>query len=570
MTKPIYILGTGLSHDGSTCLMKDGKIIFAIEKERITRLKHDGFNDNLTIDYCLKAEGIDFEDLDLIVQENTSNEVLKPEEITKRSNRQIPTNIPIVTISHHLAHAYSAVGTSNFDEMSVIVIDGQGSSMDTCTDLKNCITLPLEFKNITIDQYKFWEFLSFYSFKNGKLQTIFKDFALFYMWDRENCPVAPEDMLHSIGEFYEGISNYIFDKSFCEGKTMGLASYSQENTFDFEAFDLSNDRIKLRTDWMNNFPKYNSGKYLGFAENFQYYADIAYWAQKQLEKAVIKCFDILYNMAPSDNVAYAGGVALNAVLNSKILSNVKFKNLYIQPAAGDNGLAIGCCYYGWLEYFGKERVYHNSTTYLGKCYSNPEIIRDLNKFADKILFVQDENYIKSAANLLNEGKVIGWFQKGSEFGPRALGHRSILADPRRRDVRNFINRKIKTREDFRPFAPSILKEELHDYFECDFDESDYMLKVAKARSDLAQLIPGVIHKDLSARVQTVDKNLAPEYFELISEFKTLSGLPIVLNTSFNGVNMPIVETPFDAIEFFVNIKNIDVLFINNIAVQLKK
>ena len=166
MTKPIYILGTGLSHDGSTCLMKDGKIIFAIEKERITRLKHDGFNDNLTIDYCLKAEGIDFEDLDLIVQENTSNEVLKPEEITKRSNRQIPTNIPIVTISHHLAHAYSAVGTSNFDEMSVIVIDGQGSSMDTCTDLKNCITLPLEFKNITIDQYKFWEFLSFYSFKN--------------------------------------------------------------------------------------------------------------------------------------------------------------------------------------------------------------------------------------------------------------------------------------------------------------------------------------------------------------------------------------------------------------------
>ncbi len=569
MSKPIYILGTGLSHDGSSCLMKDGKIVVAIEKERLTRKKHDGFNDNLTIEYCLNAENISFRDISLVVQEATESQNYKPEEVVKRANRTIPEDIPKITISHHLAHAYSAIGTSPFDEMSVLVIDGQGSSMDSCIDF----TPDLPFSNLyhIDEQKKYWEFLSYYEFKHGKLKTLQKDFGEFYLWNRDELPAAPEDMLNSIGEFYDGISNYIFDKSFCEGKTMGLSSYGKGGVYNFDAFTIKGLKIELKHDWLRRFTKFKSGKYIGFAENFQYFAEIAFWAQQQLEKAVIRCFNNLYKLAPNKNVAYAGGVALNAVINSKIISNTEFENIYIQPAAGDNGLAIGCCYYGWIEYFKKSRLLHSGSTYFGRSYKNSEVFSVLKEYSDVLLFSEEKEYVKIAAELLNDGKIIGWFQDGCEFGPRALGHRSILANPIRKDIRNFINRKIKTREDFRPFAPSVLKEELKNYFECDFTESDYMLKVAKVKQGFADKIPGVVHKDLSARIQTVDSKLTPKYYQLIKEFQERSGIPILLNTSFNGVNMPIIETPKQAIEFFVSVKNIDVLIINDIVItDLKK
>lgn len=567
MNKPIYILGTGLSHDGSTCLMKNGKIVAAIEKERLTGVKHDGFNDNLTIQYCLETEGITFADIDLIVQENTSNKLLKPDELVNRSSRNIPIDIPTITISHHLAHAYSAIGTSKFRNMSVMVIDGQGSSMDTCTDINNDVFLPEKYKAIAEkDKYKFWESVSFYEFNNGRLKTIFKDFSKFYKWDRDEIPIAPEDMLSSIGEFYEGVTNYIFDKRFSEGKTMGLSSYG-ENNYDFAAFDLKDNSAILLDNWMSNFSKFNGGKYLGLYENFYYFANIAKWAQVQLEKAVIYLFNRLYDLSPNSCVSYAGGVALNAVLNSKIIDNTKFKELYIQPAAGDNGLAIGCCYYGWLEHLKKERIIHNGNTYFGKKYSNDHIIDVCKTHSHKIDFICDDNYIKTTAEYLANGKVVGWFQGSSEFGPRALGNRSILADPRIKNIRNFINRKIKHREDFRPFAPSILKEELKNYFDVNFDESDYMLKVGKVKERYKDEIPAVVHCDNSSRIQTVDKNINKPYYELIKNFYFESGMPILLNTSFNGANMPIVETPEDAISFFINIQNIDILVINNIIIN---
>ena len=567
MNKPIYILGSGLSHDGSTCLMKNGKIVVGIEKERLTRKKHDGFNDNLTIDYCLKSEGISFEDIDLIVQENTCNPECKPEEIEKRSGRNIPSTIPQITISHHLAHAYSALGTSPFTDMSILVIDGQGSSFNNCLD----IDAPNLFPDINKlhNKDKYWEFLSCYSFKKGKLTPVWKNFGLFHIWDRNKFPMAPEDMQNSIGEFYDGVSNYIFNRSFCEGKTMGLAPFGREGIYNFDAFDFDKGVVKLKQNWIKYFDLLKSGKYIGFSENFQYFADIAKWAQQQLEKVIIECFAYVHKIAPCENISYAGGVALNAVVNSKLLSNTSFKNIYIQPASGDNGLAIGCCYYGWLEYFKKERVMHDGSTYFGKSYNNSDVFADLKDYSGVLNFSQDKNYIKKTAQLLNEGKVVAWFQKGSEFGPRALGHRSILANPTRKDIKNFINRQIKHREDFRPFAPSVLKKDLHKYFRCDFDESDYMLKVAEVKSHIASIIPGVVHKDLSARVQTVDEKLTPEYYQLIYEFKNYSGIPILLNTSFNGANMPVIETPEEAIKFFIDIKYLDALVVNNIIIDFK-
>lgn len=569
MNDSIYILGTALSHDGSTCIMKDGKIIVAIEKERLTKIKHDGFNDDLTIQYCLNATNLEFKDIDLVVQENTYNLLHKPYEIERRGSRIIPNNIPTITISHHHAHAYSAIGTSPFDEMAVAVIDGQGTSLDQCTDLDDHACLPEEYMGSHIDKQDFWEFLSFYSYKDGKLKTLFKDVAKFHKWDREALPIAPADMMNSIGEFYDGISNYIFNKHFCEGKTMGLAPYGRNNIHYFDAFDLRDGRVFLRQDWINKFDKYKSGKYAGFYEYFQYYSDIAFWGQKQLEKAVIYSFNKLHDLCSSNNVVYAGGVALNAVLNSKLPLHTKFENFYIQPAAGDNGLAIGCCYYGWIEYFKNSKVKHSGSPYFGKTYNNDSVLEILAKKTDILTYNLHKDYIKIAAKMLSNGLTIAWFQGGSEFGPRALGNRSILADPRRKDIRNFINRKIKTREDFRPFAPSILKEELSKYFDSNVKESDYMLFVAQVKSEYASVIPGVIHKDLSARIQTVDNLISPVYYELINTFCNITGLPILLNTSLNGADMPIVETPSDVIEFFITNGNIDALIINDIIVKMR-
>lgn len=567
MAKPIYILGTALSHDGSSCLLKDGEIVVAIEKERLTKIKHDGFNDNATIQYCLDAEGITFKDLDLIVEENTVNPKLKPEEIEKRKNRLIPKEAPIVNISHHVAHAYSAVGTSPFDEMAVIVMDGQGSSLDCCIDVSNKKVLPPDIQKITQEEkYLYWEKESYYIFKKGKLIPIFKDFSRYCKWDRIDYSVAPLDMEHSIAEFYGGVSYYIFDDEFCEGKLMGLAPYGRPNIFSFDAFYFQNGRVFLKYDWMKNIDPYQGGKYQCFRENFQYYADLAYWAQKQIETAIKYIFNSYYNMRAENNVGYAGGLALNAVANAQLFNDTKFENFYFQPAAGDNGLAVGCCYYGWFEILKKEKVKHNGSTYLGRIYSDSEIYQTLKKYEGELEFTKTDKYIKEAASLLAQGKVLAMFQDGSEFGPRALGHRSILADPRQLDMKNFINKKIKFREDFRPFAPSVLLEDVSTYFDCDY-ESPYMILVAQTKPEWIKKIPSVVHKDDSARIQTVTKDMAPKYYSLLKEFKKFTGISVLLNTSFNCRGMPIVETPKDAVDFFKKVRALDVLIIGNYIVK---
>ena len=567
MTKPIYILGAGLSHDGSSCLLKDGKIVVAIEKERITKIKHDGWNDDLTIKYCLDAEGISFKDISLVVEENTLNPKLRPGDIIERGERIIPNDIPRVCISHHLAHAYSTIGCAPFDQMAVMVIDGQGSSLDTCIDIKSNLVLPKEFRNIKPEEkYLFWEKMSYYHYQDGVLQTVFKDLSEWHKVDKNI--LSYNSMEHSLGEFYDSISYYVFNEDFCAGKLMGLAPFGRPNIFNFEAFEYHDNRVFIKTDWINNFDPYLGSKYQCFTEYFQYYADIAYWTQRQLEKALIYIFNACYNRLPHENIGYAGGVALNAVANAYLLKNTKYNNFYFQPAAGDNGLAIGCCYYGWLEVLKKEKIKHNSSTYFGKIYPEKDIEACLKENSDKIQYHKSVNYISDAAILLNEGKVISWYQDSSEFGPRALGNRSILADPRRKDIKNFINRKIKSREDFRPFAPSVLLEDSAIYFECNY-ESPYMILVAQTKEEWKNNIPGVVHKDGSARIQTVNKDLNPKYYQLISEFKKLSGLSILLNTSFNGRSMPIVETVSDAVDFLIKTKNLDALVVQDYIITRK-
>ncbi len=685
----LYVLGTGLSHDGSACLLKDGKICVAIEKERITRVKHDGGNDTEAIKYCLKAEGITIHDLDLVVQNANfgkfafGNGFFEGQRLFTEE-----VNVPVVTISHHLAHAYSTIGTSPFSEFNILVIDGCGSPYDDCNDLQHAM-IPDVDKIPPGLAHLYCEKDSYYQFGRDGNRPLYKDFSE-YGYYLKGYPMHPETTMHSIGGVYNAASRYCFGNMDDPGKLMGLGPYGKAGVFKDSIFDLRDGRVFVNYGWMNAF-RTPARNYEEFKRNFQYYADIAYWVQRETEKAIIYVINARLELSNTGKLCYAGGVALNAVANAKILTHTKAQDLYVQPAAGDNGLSIGCAYYGWLEVLKKERQIHNQSTCFGfnyppesvrkvlnaykkgnnplmtnkvinsffnslspgvsvrpsnrfaviqfnienngvyqvvienggltrssagifntptsivnitgplfvQCAFHPEYFVSLHKAgkfevsksADWQLFretadlakaaaslnegyggsvfnlkyTQCADYIQKAAQLLASGKVIGWFQDESEFGPRALGRRSILADPRNPVMRSFINSEIKFREDFRPFAPSVLLEDASVFFNTR-NESPYMILVDQVKEEWNDKIQSVVHVDATSRVQTVTPAWNPKYYQLLQEFKKITGIPVLLNTSFNKRGMPIVETPTEALDFFFTCK-LDHLVIDDCIIE---
>jgi carbamoyltransferase len=534
--------------------LKDGRICVAIEKERITRVKHDGLNDSAAIVYCLDAAGIQLRDLDLVVQ-NANFSMLKSGSDWFHGPRILGNGVPVVTISHHLAHAYSAIGTSPFEESAVLVIDGCGNALDDCIDLSDSIVTenpPEELRPL------YFEKDSYYTFANNRMLSRYKDFSMWGMGLKDQ-PMFPNTTRHSIGGLYLGASVYVFSGMEDPGKLMGLAPYGRPGIYDFPIFDLVDGRAFVQYDWMDQF-RQPCRSYEQFKANFQYYSDIAYWVQREVERAILYVIEHRYRLAPHKNLCYSGGVALNAVANRRILTEGPFENVYIQPAAADNGLAVGCAYYGWLEVLKQERVMHDGSTCFGASYPDEAVGAVVDRYPEIAAASCTDDYIRETAELLAAGKIVGWFQGGAEFGPRALGNRSILADPRRREVRDFINRHIKNREDFRPFAPAVLEEEASVYFDCDY-KSPYMLLVAPVRPEWRDVIPSVVHEDNSARIQTVSARSNPAFYQLLQEFKRITGLGVLLNTSFNKRRTPIVETPDQAMDMYAN-SALDVLVMN--------
>lgn len=561
MDKPIYVLGTGLSHDGSSCLLKDGKIIVAIEKERLTRMKHDGGNDLLTVKYCLDAAGITVNDLSLVVQSALFDKeaITKDNYIGKRLF-DANTNIPFVTISHHLAHAYSAIGTAPFDECNVMVIDGSGGFIHHCDDLEN-VALPADVTETTTPHA---EKNSFYFFDGKKLHTLIKDFSpIHYHHNPEENYLSTTK--HSIGGLYAMASNYIFGSHHEAGKVMGLAPFGDRSKYTEELFLLKDGRVWVNEDILRLYFTKPATREHSFKNNFQYYADIAKWVQEEAERAILYLFKQSLQHHPHANMCYAGGVALNAVANAKILQLPGIEQLYIEPAAGDNGLAIGCAFYGWLEVLKKEKVKHNGSTFLGRPYSEDEVSTAIEKYNNdhpdkKIKATKDASFIETTAAFLANGKTVGWFQSGAEFGPRALGHRSILANPALKNIQQHINSNIKFREDFRPFAPATLFEDRNIYFKNGI-ESLYMILIDKINEEWKDKMPGIVHVDGTCRVQTV-KDKEDVFYKLLQAFKNIIGTSVLLNTSFNRRSMPIVETPTEAINFFFECA-LDVLVLND-------
>ncbi len=528
------ILGLGgSSHDFSACLVIDGEVKVAIEEERITRKKHSINNVNglfrcHAVDYCLEHESMTIDDVDIIV----GNDIIDPKYYAKYDKK-------IKLMNHHLSHAASAYYCSSFKESAVLVIDGFGSSIDG----------------------EKHETITTYFGSNGVLEKI--DHTAGTVNRQKNYPIFE----NSLGAFYLTVTRAIGFDFLQEGKTMGLSAYGDDSLVEaFSQFYIYEDNtFKMSFENMHNLEKYIEKSLLNLEkdEAFIVKANIAFALQKHLEKVVIMICNHIYKQTKCDNLSLAGGVALNSVANFKILQETPFKQIFIQAGAGDNGTSIGSALYAY--YNNTDKPYEKSnrlfTPYLGKEYSQEEIYKIILESGVNFKFLGSNESAKTAAQLISEGKIIGIFNGKSEFGPRALGNRSILADPRNPRMKDLINERIKHREHFRPFAPAVLEEKQSQYFDM-HHESYYMLMVPQVHESKRNHIPSVTHVDGSGRVQTVSKLLNPNFHSIITEFEKITGIPVILNTSFNDNGEPIVESPKDAINCFKSI-DLDYLVIGD-------
>ncbi len=560
MSKPVYILGTGLSHDGAACILKDGQLVVAIEKERLTRRKHDGGNDSAAVQYCLDAAGIGISDLSLVVQcaNFEKDEIRKSQYAGKRLFAE-DTAIPFITLSHHLAHAWSAVGNCPFAAANVLVLDGCGSFSYQCDDLAG-LTLP---PHVHQGPDLYGEKDSFYHFDGRQLQPLYKDFSPIALYSN-TYPVKLPTSRHSIGGFYAMASEYCFGDLSDAGKLMGLAPYGRPGVYTIPVFNCRDGHVFVNETVLHQFTQPADPLTRPLKAHFQYYADIARWVQDELERAVLYLVKARQTLHPHPNLCYAGGLALNAVANKRILLECGIKQLYIPPPAGDNGLATGCAYYGWMVALQQPKPARQPTVFLGSDYGDAAIEAAFAAVKDhhpiQMQGCTEADMLRATAAYLANGKVIGWYQGGAELGPRALGHRSILADPRLPGIRDRINAAVKFREDFRPFAPAILAEDSGLYF-VHAPESPYMLLVDDIRPEWRDSLQGIVHVDGSSRLQTVTADWNPRFRQLLAAWKQAGNCGVLINTSLNRKGMPIVETPAEALQLFTETA-IDVLVLN--------
>lgn len=571
-----YVLGLNTyDHDVSACLLRDGAIAFAIAKERITREKHaSGFYQEV-IDYCLKAEGISFDDIDLIVR---NCYILPVSEMEERLVYQdMPSFLPeherggapkhplylsrsdkVVQISHHLAHAYSAFAVSPFEEGVVMVVDGVGSyqsdvlepypASDTATPLAR-------------------ESESYYTFNGTQLDCLKK------VWMEPDRGFLSDEFYNmpGLGALYSRASTYVFgDWNKC-GELMGLAPYGRHDQVK-SLMQLDGETLKIPT-WSTEFNKpfvMDSDQKWESNPAMRHWEDLAWRVQDDTENVLLARARWLREKTGAKNLVIAGGVALNCVANGRVARESGFENVWIQPAAGDDGIAIGCAYYGHLAIQKQRRSFVMDHSYVGRPYTDQEVEAATKKWIIGIqtTATRSANVAAETAKLLADQKVIGWFQDRSEFGPRALGNRSIIADVRRPEMKDILNKRVKHRQAFRPFAPIVLYERAKEVFEGE-EDSPFMLIAKRVRPEWQSRIPAIVHVDGTARVQTVREQTNPTLYRLLKEFEALTGVPVLLNTSFNVKGEPIIETPRDAMACFLQ-TGIDHLVMHDTLVSKNK
>lgn len=545
--------------NGGVALFVDGEIKMMINEERLNRKKYsNGFKES--INYVLGNNDLSIEDIDFFVA-SSCLEPLSNSEVVRNRLLKAGLDIPlekIKIVDHHLSHAYTAFFPSPFDKAIIMVLDGDGNILSE------------KMAEGTDTQNKYW------------LNKT--DHHSYFIGEGNNVTFLEKDNI-DIGE--NGVGGaYRYFTYFCgfpgykyAGKLMGLSAYgSQRNKYkNIKIFDVldngqlkcylpDNNRVdspKVVENWLQNRGVNLKARRPTepITEDIE---DIAFLIQRELDKALILKVKYLVKKTEIKNLCIAGGVGLNAVTNRAILDNTGIENIFIQPAAGDSGQPLGNAYYG-VNFFDKKNMKRKQLSiYQGKKYSDDEISNTLEKVSKKIKFKKlSFNKIASlAAKKLADNKIIAWFQDGSEIGPRALGNRSILANPISKKMKDVINAKVKHRESFRPFAPSVLEEKANEWFDINIP-APYMILNAQVKQQ--EKVPSITHLDGSARLQTVNKSQNEKYYKLISEFNKLTGVPILINTSFND-NEPIVESPEDAVNTFLRTQ-IDYLVLGNYFVE---
>ncbi len=568
------ILGLNAYHgDAAAALVIDGKLVAAAEEERFNRVKHCAGFPALAARWCLEDAGLRADGIDHVavsrdpranlgrkilrtIRHGTSTRYLRERLQNAARVRDAGAALaealgidrldaPVHNVEHHQAHVASAFFVSPFEDAAILSVDGFGDFASTML-------------------------------AEGHGNR-------FEVLDRVTYP-------HSLGIFYTAVTQWLgFPKYGDEGKVMGLAPYGRPRyadrmrelvSLDGPLFELgleyfTHDTEGVDMTWDEASPTigriYSDRlvELLGPAREpsapvTELYEDVAASLQAVLEDAYLHLCTTLHDRTGLPNLCLAGGVALNAVANGRILLETPFRELYVQPAAGDSGTAVGAAYYVWNQELAQPRAFVMEHAYTGPEFSDEEIRAALAVAGLQGERVDDEALFAEVAERIAAGDVVGWFQGRMEFGPRALGHRSIVADPRSHSMKDVLNARIKHREPFRPFAPSILAERTAEWYEQDYP-SPFMVLVYKTAADKREAVPAVNHVDDTGRLQTVERHVEPRYHRLISEFERRTAVPILLNTSFNE-NEPIVMTPQDALETFKKTR-MDVLALGNWLVR---
>jgi len=565
----MYTLGISCYyHDSAAALLKDGKVVAAVEEERFSRTKFDDGFPRQAIDWCLKEceispknlNSVAFYDKPVLKFERLLDNYIAvaprglysfldviPKWMHKRlwvkdeiSKYLKGFNGTIVFPEHHISHAAHAFFTSPFNESAILTVDGVGEWTTTAFGSANDTTIKL-----TND----------------------------IRWP------------HSVGLFYSAFTYFLgFKVNEGEYKLMGLSAYGKPKYYDLimenlvdvkndgsvhlnmKYFSFTYDKVMTNQNFSDLFgiaPRKEDSK----AEQIHF--DIAASAQLVLEEILLRMTNYVHKKTGMKNLCLGGGVALNGVVNYRILKEGPFENIHIPPSPGDGGSAIGCAQYLYYCHEKNKRKMEQNTEriqnniYVGPSYSNDEIKSFLDTNKIQYDYLENDSLLEATAQLIAEGNVVGWFQGKMEWGPRALGNRSILADPRNAEMQNILNEKIKHRESFRPFAPCILEEHLSEYFDIDIP-SPYMLLVAPVKKP--EKIPAVTHVDGTGRLQTVSKDTNSLYYNLINQFYKITGVPVLINTSMNVRGEPIVNTPEQAYNMIIK-TDMDYIVMGNYTVK---
>jgi carbamoyltransferase len=562
----MYILGLTTLGDSAAALIKDGELVAAVEEERFSRVKHHSGFPYKAIQFCLDHAGITLKDVEHVghywkpwilrhkAMQAARSALISRDMFKARADRGLaqvsdsylgmfkhpkrlrahfgPSDFKFHYLEHHQTHAASAFYPSDFESAAILTWDGTGE--DTTT---------------------------LFSRGSGNKMEVLKRIKL----------------PHSLGQFYSAVTNYIGFDMFTgdEWKVMGLAAYGEPKYYDFfrEKVLTTNGsgdfrfNIEVLDHHLAKHYQFPDGivKELGPGrkkgeELTQHHWDVASSAQKALEDTAIYLVKQIKEMTGEENLCMAGGVAFNSVMNGRIFHETPFKRFFVQPAAGDAGCSVGAALLVWHQKLGNPRKFAMKHAYWGPGFTNAECRSALDAAGMKYETLADEILLPKLAQMISEGAIIGWFNGRMELGPRALGARSFVADPRRSDMREILNHKVKLREWFRPLAPSMLEENGKEVFGVEHHDP-FMITVIEVAEDYKKKIPAVVHVDGTARPQMVSRDTNPRYWNLINEFKKLTGIPMLLNTSFN-VQEPIVCTPENAINTFRN-ANFDALVLEN-------